>query len=199
MNFDDYLIKLQSIAKIGLKYSTDPYAIENYLEVESLSKEMMEKYFNQTIDRPNYFIKDVYPTPNISVRVVILNELNQVLMVQEAMDGGWSLPGGWCDIGETASEAGIKEVLQETGYEVEIERLLGLICYSKHRNTTHTFGYTSAFKARIIGGKEEPCHEVLQVKYFDLDKIPPLSFKITASEFNAIMDVAIHDLPAIFD
>lgn len=199
MNFDDYLLKLQSIAKIGLKYSKDPYAIENYIEVESLSKEMIEKYFNQELSRPNYFIRDVYPTPNISVRVVIMNEQNQVLMVQEAMDGGWSLPGGWCDLGETASESAIKEVLQETGFEVEIERLLGLLCYSKRFNTASTFGYTSAFKARIIGGEVNPCHEVLQVQYFDLDNLPPLSFKISSQEFEAMLEVAVNDLPAIFD
>ena len=67
----DYIIKIQAIAKIGLTYSKDPYAITNYQEINDLSKAFLEDFINIKLDRPNYFEKDVYPTPNISVRTII--------------------------------------------------------------------------------------------------------------------------------
>ena len=80
----EYIIKIQSIAKIGLIYSKDPYAITNYQQINDLSLEFLENFLDVKFDRPNYFRRDIYPTPNISVRVVILNEdKTKVLMVRK--------------------------------------------------------------------------------------------------------------------
>ena len=38
----------------------------------------------------------------------------------------WTLPGGGVDLHETASEAAVREVREETGYEIELVRVLGL-------------------------------------------------------------------------
>ena len=39
----DYILKIQSIAKIGLVFSKDPYAITNYQQINDLTLEMLEK------------------------------------------------------------------------------------------------------------------------------------------------------------
>ena len=70
----DYIIKIQAIAKIGLVYSKDPYAITNYQEINDISKKFLEEFQDVKIVRPNFFEKDIYPTPNVSVRTVILNK-----------------------------------------------------------------------------------------------------------------------------
>ena len=70
----DYILKIQSIAKIGLVYSKDPYAITNYNEINNLSMKFLEEFLEVEFDRPNYFKRDIYPTPNVSVRTVIFNE-----------------------------------------------------------------------------------------------------------------------------
>ena len=80
----DFVLKIQSIAKIGLIYSTDPYAITNYKEINDLSLKFLEEFVEVKFDRPNYFQRDIYPTPNVSVRTVILNkDRTKVLMVRE--------------------------------------------------------------------------------------------------------------------
>ncbi|MDD6226558.1 MAG: NUDIX hydrolase N-terminal domain-containing protein [Bacilli bacterium] len=38
----DFLIKVEEIAKIGLKYTKDPYAKDNYLELQNLAKTFIE-------------------------------------------------------------------------------------------------------------------------------------------------------------
>ena len=70
----DFLIKIQSIAKIGLIFSKDPYALTNYQEINDLSTKFLEEFQDVKFDRNNYFARDIYPTPNISVRTIIFNE-----------------------------------------------------------------------------------------------------------------------------
>ena len=121
----DYILKIQAIAKIGLTYSKDPYAIDNYKEINELSKKFLEDFTDTKIERPNYFEKDVYPTPNISVRTVIFNkDKTKILMVRESATHEYSLPGGWCDLYDSPSVAAKKECLQEAGAEVELVKLV---------------------------------------------------------------------------
>ena len=76
----DYILKIQSIAKIGLVHSKDPYALTNYQQINDLSTQFLEDFLEVKFDRPNYFERDIYPTPNVSVRTIILNEdRNKVL------------------------------------------------------------------------------------------------------------------------
>ena len=80
----DYIVKIQSIAKIGLVFSKDPYALTNYQQINDISLQMLEKFMEVKLDRPNYFQRDIYPTPSISVRTIIFNEdKTKVLMVRE--------------------------------------------------------------------------------------------------------------------
>ena len=47
-------------------------------------------------------------------------------MVKEKMDGDWSLPGGWGDIGFTPSEVAIKETKEESGFDVKAIKLISV-------------------------------------------------------------------------
>ena len=108
--FYDFLLKVQSISKIGLIYSHDPYAITNYKEIQELSTKYLEDFVNVKFDRPNYFKREIYPTPNVSVRTVILNkEKNKVLMVKEVNLQAYSLPGGWADLYDSPSKTARNE------------------------------------------------------------------------------------------
>ena len=40
----DFLLKIQSISKIGLVYSKDPYALTNYKEINDLSTKFLEEF-----------------------------------------------------------------------------------------------------------------------------------------------------------
>jgi hypothetical protein len=48
--FYDFVVKVHSIAKIGLTFSKDPYALENYQELSELSKNMLETFMNIKFD-----------------------------------------------------------------------------------------------------------------------------------------------------
>ena len=197
--FYDFVVKVHSIAKIGLTYSKDPYAIENYSELNELSKNMLETFMDVKFDRPNMFSKDVYPTPNISCRTLILNDKEEILLVKEVNSNLWSLPGGWCDLYKTPSEAAFAEVSQEAGVEPKMERLIGILDRTPFKSNQNVPEYVIIFLGSVKGKKfHEHCHETNDVKFFKLDELPEMSRKLSMVEINRIID-AYKNNKVIFD
>jgi 8-oxo-dGTP pyrophosphatase MutT (NUDIX family) len=186
----EFILKVQAISKIGLKHSQDPYAIENYQELNDLSSQMLNCFLNLNLDRPNYFIKDIYPTPNVSVRVIIFNEQNEVLLVQEKADGGYTLPGGWADIDETPKEAAIKECKQEAGADVNITQFVGMYHFSSLKASISQ--YCLVFKATLKGPLQPFGHEISDVCFAPIDNIPsPISWKLSIEDMKQMIDDAV--------
>ena len=178
-SFYEFIMKVHSISKIGLTYSKDPYALENYLELSELSSKMLKKFSNVDFKRPQYFSKDLYPTPNVSVRMIILDDQQQVLLVKEKVDGGYTLPGGWADLFESPVEAIRKECLQEAGATVDVEKLSGVYHFDFHQHGSPQSQYVLVFKGRLTKPLQPFGHEIIDVGFFPIDQLPKkLSFKI---------------------
>jgi ADP-ribose pyrophosphatase YjhB (NUDIX family) len=71
------------------------------------------------------WVKQAYPTPKVDVRGVVFRD-GRILLVREVADGRWTLPGGWADVGESAAEAVVREVQEESGYATRADRLIGV-------------------------------------------------------------------------
>ena len=104
------------------------------------------------------------------------------MMVRRAVEPGiglWSMPGGYVDRGEVVEEAAAREVLEETGLQVEVEHLVGLFSERGHPVMV------AAFAARETGGKLAAGPETSEVGFFPLGNLPALAFprdhKILAS------------------
>ena len=195
----DFVLKIQSIAKIGLIFSKDPYAISNYQEINDLSIKFLEEFMEVKFDRPNYFQRDIYPTPNVSVRTVILNqERNKVLLVREAALQTYSLPGGWADLYDSASQTAINECQQEAGADIEVIRLVGITNRTPFKNPTSVPEYVVIFEAKIIGELHEHEYETDDVGWFPIDNLPPLSRKVSPGEVERMIKAAV-DGETIFD
>lgn len=196
--FYDFVVKVHSIAKIGLTYSTDPYAVDNYKELNELSKQMLEKFMDVKFDKPSMFTKEVYPTPNISVRTVIAQE-GKILLVKEANSGLWSLPGGWCDLYDSPSKAAFNEVSQEAGVEPKIKRLIGVLERTPHKTNQNVPEYLLVFEGSISSSDfAKHCHETLDVRFFDMKDLPPMSKKLSLEEIQRIFE-AYEKGSVIFD
>jgi ADP-ribose pyrophosphatase YjhB (NUDIX family) len=193
-----FIVKVAAISKIGLLFSKDPYAVENYAELQALSKKIIEEYGQMKIDGPNYFVRDIYPTPNVSVRAIVFNDKKQLLLVKESSLGTWSLPGGWCDLFETPSEAIIKEVIQEAGIHIKVEKLLGISDRVKYKTNKKWSEYAVMFLATIVKDTKVFGHEVSEVGFFDIDNLPELSFKSNETEIKRAIK-AISENTSYFD
>ena len=190
MTNEQFIAKVLSIAKIGLKYSKDQYALENYQELEKLGIEMLNKSLDQPINH-NLFTSDVYPTPNLSVRVFIVDRENRLLFVKEAVDGKWGVPGGWCDLFISPRANAEKEVFEECGLKVKTQRLLAVFNREKYRKPkTILSDYVLYFQAQVLENQKLNLgFEVLDARYYKIDDLPDLSTNNTEKELTIAWDV----------
>ena len=195
----DYILKIQSIAKIGLVFSKDPYAITNYQQINDLTIEMMEKLLEIEFDRPNYFSRDIYPTPSVSVRAVILNESrDKILFVRESNSGTYSFPGGWADLYDSPAQTAINESTQEAGADIEIVRLVGVLNRTPFKTNVHVPEYLIVFEAKLKGELHEHEYETDDVAWFPINQLPTMSRKVAKEEIDRIIN-AIKNKETIFD
>ena len=197
--FYDFVVKVHSIAKIGLTFSKDPYAIDNYKELNELSREMLEKFCDVKFDRPSMFERDIYPTPSISSRTIITNDKGEILLVREANSGLWSMPGGWADLYDSPSKAAFNEVSQEAGIEPKIVRLVALLERTPFKSSKNVPEYVMVFEGSIDHKKfHEHCHETTDVKFFPMNQLPEMSRKMSKDELDRIFE-AYRNGTTIFD
>ena len=195
----DYILKIQSIAKIGLVFSKDPYAITNYQQINDLTLEMMEKLMEIEFHKPNYFSRDIYPTPSVSVRAIILNEnRDKLLMVREANSGTYSFPGGWADLYDSPGQTAINESSQEAGADIELIRLVGVLNRTPFKSGVHVPEYLIVFEAKLKGKLHAHEYETDDVKWFPLDDLPIMSRKVAKDEIDRIISAIINN-QTIFD
>ena len=92
-----------------------------------------------------------YVTPKVAIGAIVGNDDGEILLMQRADSGIWLYPTGWADVGYSASEVAVKEVLEETGIECEPVQLLGVV--DGQRMGFSRFGmYMLLFHCRATGG-----------------------------------------------
>lgn len=185
----EFIKKVQAVSHTGVTYSKCPYALDSYHELLDISSKMIHEYIQSDV-QPYDIYKDVYyPTPQPCVRVIIIKD-GKLLMVQEndTQEHLWSIPGGWCDIDNSPAQAAIKEAKEETGYDVELTKLVAVMDRNKYHKSKIYNVYNIVFLARIIGGENAPNYEVNKAKFFELDNIPLMSNKMSNKELEIAIE-----------
>jgi len=187
----EFILKVEEISKIGLKYSTDPYAVDNYKQLQELAKKFISEQMNIELQGDNFFVRDIYPTPNVSVRTIIFNkERDKVLLVREASDGGFSLPGGWSELCLTPSESALKEVWEEAGSKCILTHLVGVFDRYRDLKVGGLPEYILVFEGEIISEDNEPCFEIVEKGYYAIDNLPKWSAKNNPDQMKKIIEAA---------
>ena len=173
--------RLQSIAQAGIFYSQDrPFDFERYEEISELIVQLLSNLTDEPIEKIGSLFTeetDGYQTPKVDIRAVIFNELGEILMVKEKVDGYWALPGGWADVGYTPAEVAVKEVREETGLEVKTVRLLAVMDKKNHPHPPEGwYVYKIFILCKKMGGNIlSDTTETSDIQYFSLKNLPPLS------------------------
>jgi 8-oxo-dGTP pyrophosphatase MutT (NUDIX family) len=108
---------------------------------------------------------------------VVFDGDGRILLHRRTDNGYWGLPGGSIETGETAEQTCVREVKEETGYDVAVTRLIGV--YSHPSTTTITYpdgnvvAYVAvAFECRVLGGEATLNDESSAIEWFDPNKLP---------------------------
>jgi ADP-ribose pyrophosphatase YjhB (NUDIX family) len=114
----------------------------------------------------------------VGTSAYVRNAAGQLLLQQRADNKHWAMPGGRLDVGEDLTACAIREVLEETGLEVRVLRLIGV--YSNPREfmiATYPDGGSAQMvnicvECAVTGGELRMSDESIAIGWFDLDALP---------------------------
>jgi ADP-ribose pyrophosphatase YjhB (NUDIX family) len=213
-------IELAAMSQNGLHYATDRYDIARYERMRQIAAEVLsmiaaaEPGAGPSAEDFHRSLREErgHATPKVDVRAALFDRNERVLLVQEARDRRWTLPGGWADALNTPAQAAAREFGEEAGIAVRITSLVAL--HDGTRTNAHRTDATGSpwhvyklmfLAERLESSADEPVAgldgETLDVGFFDLDALPPLSTGRTTHEQLRLMLTAHRDplRPAVFD
>jgi ADP-ribose pyrophosphatase YjhB (NUDIX family) len=173
----EWAMELQSIAQAGLTFGENQYDRDRYQKIRDLSVDILHEYTeidNQKI-RDLFASETGYQTPKIDIRAAVIND-NGILLVNEKVDGKWSLPGGWADVNSSAGESAVRECFEEAGAIVKPKRIIAIHLGNRHNN--HNFPYTIYkifVECDLVKYRFKDNTETLGSDFFSLEKLPELS------------------------
>ena len=195
--------RINSIAQTGLAFSKDEHDRERYTELLALSIRILQNITEIDSKKLEFVFnrEGGYQTPKVGIRAVVIKD-QKVLLVKEKMDHKWSLPGGWADTGLSPGEITVKEVKEESGYDVKPKRILGLIYYNRYQEEPFPFDVYNLFmECEIDGGEPVSGAETSEVRFFDIDNLPDLSVRrVTKDQIIKMYELSMNKmLEPIFD
>ena len=105
-------------------------------------------------------------TFTIGAFAIITDAENRILLCLRNDYDLWNLPGGGVDGGEAPWECVVREVKEETGLNIVVEKLIGL--YSKPEDNDLVFSY----KCKIVSGNIQINDEAKEIEYFHIAEFP---------------------------
>jgi ADP-ribose pyrophosphatase YjhB (NUDIX family) len=171
--------RLQSIASTGLHYSDGEFDKERYAEVASIANDMLASLGNVPLARIEELIPDFatgYATPKVEVRGAVIRD-ERVLLIREACDGLWALPGGFADVGISPAENVVREVREEASLHVSASAIYGIRHKAKHEYDPDVRDFYKIFFLceSLDDADPAPGLEATEARFFGLDDLPPLS------------------------
>jgi ADP-ribose pyrophosphatase YjhB (NUDIX family) len=168
--------ELQAIAQTGLAFVRDPYDRERYETLRALASKMMAAHTAAPAERIEALFagEGGYATPKVDVRGAAFDGQGRLLMVREVADGGrWTLPGGWADVNLTAAENVIKEMREESGFEVSVRKLAAVWDRTHQGHPAGAFSCCKFFFiCDITGGAAATGPETSEVRWFAEGGLP---------------------------
>ncbi len=163
---------LAAIAQAGETFTKDPFDAERFARLRELASELVQ-VTGAVVDF-QWPTELGYPTPKVDVRGIVFRG-EEVLLIQEASSGLWTLPGGWADVNLSPAENVEKECLEESGYEVKARAITAVLDRERagYPRNAHSI-YKIFFLCEFVGGTAQTSIESLAVAFFPMDQLPAL-------------------------
>jgi ADP-ribose pyrophosphatase YjhB (NUDIX family) len=166
--------ELQSIARTGLNYSTDPYARAHYERL----LELATLHYGRALDLPAVDVRARLRgelgsiTPKVGADAAIFDDDGRILLVERADDRAWGLPAGWVEPNEAPIDTVVREAREEIGLEIEPVELADVM----FRPASAEYGphavVSIVYLCKVVSGEIALSHEVLAARYWQIDDVP---------------------------
>ena len=105
-----------------------------------------------------------------SVNVAVTNEADEILLIRRSDNDNWALPGGAVDLGESLTQAAVRETREESGIECEITGVSGIYTDPRHVMLYTSNGevrqeFSVVLAARPSGGRPATSTETSDVRW----------------------------------
>ena len=170
--------EIQALAETSLHYARNAFERTRAERLREIAAEIVSTHsmMSKQDVQVAFSAQPGYITPKVDVRGAVFRE-EKILLVREIMDDGWTLPGGWADVGESPRVAVEREVLEEAGLSVKATRLVGV--YDANRIETALplyHAYKLVFLCEPLSEELSTSSETSEVGFFPFDDLPhPLS------------------------
>jgi 8-oxo-dGTP diphosphatase len=105
------------------------------------------------------------PKHSVSVAGVVVRDDGRILVVQRRDNGRWEPPGGVLELDETFEDGVRREVAEETGVLVEVERLTGA-----YKNLSRGI-VALVFRCRPVSGEPRTTEESRRICWLTVDEV----------------------------
>lgn len=131
------------------------------------------------------------PRHSVSVAGIVVNDEGKVLVIRRRDNGHWEPPGGVLEMGETFEEGARREILEETGITVRVERLTGV-----YKNMKRGI-VALVFRCAPLGESRRATEEAAEVRWMTLEDVrkvmaPAYAVRVTDA-FQAMAPTRAHD------
>ena len=195
--------EIQAIAQTGRHFAENEYQAERFERLAEIAAEMIS--LNSDLEYTSladaFRAQIGYATPRVDVRAAVFRD-GKLLMVRERQDGGWTMPGGWVDVGDVPSQAAERETWEEAGFHVRAKRLIGVYDANRVGPLQVFHAVKLLFLCELLDGEPQPSRETSAVDFFGADEIPEvLSGERTRPRHIADAFAALQDptRPTVFD
>ena len=170
---------LRDCSALGLHFAENIYERERYKRIQDVALELFALASAQSVEeleplRTTLFTR---PAPFPVADAAVIDDTGKILLIRRADNRLWAMPGGALDVGETAAQGAVREVLEETGYTCEPVALIG-IYDSRFCGTPSLYHlYQISFLCRPLFhiARVNPstyAHEVLETGWFSEHELP---------------------------
>jgi ADP-ribose pyrophosphatase YjhB (NUDIX family) len=102
---------------------------------------------------------------SVSVAGIVVREDDRVLVIKRDDNGNWEAPGGILELNESFESGVQREVLEETGLAVTVERLTGV-----YKNLTHGI-VALVYRCRPVGGEPHATDEAREIRWMTKEEV----------------------------
>jgi 8-oxo-dGTP diphosphatase len=114
-----------------------------------------------------------YLDPKLAVVVVVQRD-GRVLLGRRGPNaraaGKWSFPAGFVERGEVVEDAAVREVREETGFEIALGPLVGLI------SSPGEIVVLAVYTGTIVSGTQAAADDLTELGWFETNTLPELAF-----------------------